>query len=620
MNLTFTNLLPITAIILTTIFTTILVKVHDKEHDYTDLIGSGTARVMAISGNVLVAITLFLNLATPIQQNNETLYLTLIGASITLLLIPTMANEHDIDKLIKYVLPGILTLHITILNAQVSQSGIGLGEGAEMNRGMYVTGHWNYSFAHNPAYNPFPAQVAVMTFLDKTLNMPWFSAIPWFIWYSIFTIAFDLVIYTLTIYLFNDKRAGIIAMLLLGITPETALTLNPHLWMSNLLVIISTLALIKITKDGDAWRNIAISAISYAAAMLSLTTAILELFIPPALIIAIYVLPKLKLYMPLRHRAGRTNTVITASIIYLIITLIVITYTNGYLTYIYPIIADFINGLVNKIQSILVKTTTVSTTTAAPHFILFAHVNPAQTLPWALALSISAAYALYVLFKKRREDPWIITLLIVGIVLPVLAALQMLFFRGGNPINTNAYTAIPLILPIAGYTISMLKRRRALTIFLIALLIVVTVLAARDPNISPVEYAKIHATNPPPITKSIIKISYVVINLLSNNVKNIYVYSPLMGTSPWYSPTIGWVGGYPTNAMINALSTVAFIENKTMTLNMYVVTNTTNTPYYAAMGPGVPPTIVYKPLSPAAVVFNSKYAIIYINENPHSNS
>jgi hypothetical protein len=609
--ITFSSALILFAITLTVLFTALLIITHNRRDKEIRIINEGTGKTMLKAALALSIILLALVLATNIKQSYPQYYYALVAIDAALLATPIMTISDE-KKLTALALPTIFILQVDLLNAQLPPTGVGVGEGDEMDRGMYLTGHWSFSFAHNPAYNPFPAQVYQVVALGKVMGLEWFSALLWGFWYTIFIVAFDLLIYVVTLYLVHDVRAALIAVLFINVTPEASLTLNPHFWLSAFLVFLAVITALKSVESKYPMGYAAISVVSYVTAMLSLTTAILIILIMIFLFLAIYVLPKLKLYQLNANKNHNMHVLTILFTSYTIISILVMAYTEGYLQYVYPMIQSFINGLILKLQSLLIQPQT-PTSTSPEHFMLYASANPTLAYAWSLALSVATAYLLYVITLKRRESPWVIGFLLTGIIVPVLAALQMLFFRGGKPINTNAYTAIPLVFPVVGLVMSKLRNKglsmlALLTVLLIALVFV----GAHDPNVNPVEYAKIHKVDMPQLPKSVYKATMNAAYLLSD-VNDLYVYSPIMGTVPWYNPAVGWVGGYPSNVGVSGLGTALFILNKTYTGGIYVVTNITKDDiyYFTYNFTTFPPGIAYIPLDKYDVLYSSNYFTIY---------
>jgi len=612
--ITFSSALILFAITLTALFTALLIITHNRRDKEIRIISESTGKTMLKAALTLSIILLALVLATNIKQSYPQYYYALVAIAAALLVTPIMAISDE-KKLTALALPTIFILQVSLLNTQLPPTGVGGGEGDEMYRGMYLTGHWSFSFAHNSAYNPFPAQVYQAVALGKVMGLEWFSALIGGFWYTIFIIAFNLLVYVMTLYLVHDVRAALIAALLMNVTPETAVTMNPHLWLSTFLVFLAVITALKSIESKYPMGYAAISVISYVTAMLSLTTAILIILIMIFLFLAIYILPKLRLYQPTTNKNYNMHVLTILFTSYTIISILVMAYTEGYLQYVYPMIQSFINGLMMKLQSLLVQPQT-STSIGPEHFMLYASTNPTLAYTWSLALSVATAYLLYVITVKRRESPWVIGFLLTGIITPVLAALQMLFFRGGSPINVNAYTAIPIVFPVVGLVMSKLRNKglsmlALLTVLLIALVFV----GAHDPNVNPVEYAKIHKFNMPQLPKSVYKAAISVASFLSNDISGLYVYSPIMGTVPWYNPAVGWVGGYPSNVGVSGLGTALFMLNKTYTGSIYVVTNITKDDiyYFTYNFTTFPPGIAYIPLDKYDVLYSSNYFTIYTN-------
>ncbi len=560
---------------------------------------------MLTTADIIAVITLLLTLATPLRASNLLLYEIMVTIIASLAVIPVMLSRLS-DAMSGKALTAVILLNIILLFSQLPSTGVSIGEGAEMYRGMYITGHWSFSFAHNPAYNPFPAQVAQFVIMTKVLGLPWYSSLAWGIWYGLFIVIYDMVIYMLTLRLTQSKEVSILAAFFVGVTPETALTINPHLWLSNLFVIISTISLINAMEGINGLQN----TISYVLSVLSLTTALLMLFIPISFIIAWYILNWLKIYKPMYTKTLpiRRNLILMLFAVYTIITLLVFLYTEGYFAYIYPMFINLNNAIWQLLTSFFMKRNVIVSNSTQYHF-LYNEANPILAYAWSLAISIAASYLLYIILRKRRENIWLMTLLITGLTIPIIATVQRLFTTT-YPISVNAYTAIPLIFPIAGLTLAQLKNKnKVILTLLIILLIAVVPIAAQDPSISPIEYAKIHHYNVPPITKSEYIDTMLLNSLLSSNT--IYIYSPVMGTLSWYTPSLGWVGAYPTNVIAQALPVIRFILNES-NVNIYIVVynGTLNRAYYVTLGQGIPPTIVYNKLNNPNILYNSKYIIL----------
>jgi len=615
--ITFFSALILFTATLAVLFTALLVITHNRRDKEIRIISEGTGKTMLKAALTLSIILLALVLATNIKQSYPQYYYALVAIDAALLVMPIMAMSDE-KKLTALALPTIFILQVDLLNAQLPPTGVGGGEGDEMYRGMYLTGHWSFSFAHNPAYNPFPAQVYQVVALSKVMGLEWLNTLPGSFWYIVFIVAFDLLIYELALHLVNNVRAALIAALLMNITPETSVTVNPHLWLSAFLVFLAVITALKSVESKYPMGYAAISVISYVTAMLSLTTAILIILIMIFLFLAIYVLPKLRLYQSIMNENNNRHVLVTLFISYTIISILVMVYTNGYLQYTYPVAQDFINGLITWLQSLFAQsvTSTTSISSGPPHPMLYASANPMLAYAWSLALSVATAYLLYVITIKRRENLWIIGFILTGIIVPVLAALQMLFFRGALPINANAYTAIPLVFPAVGLAMSKLRNKGLpMLVLLTVLLIALVFVGAHDPNVNPVEYVAIHKVNMPPLPKSVYEASMSAASFLSNDIGGLYVYSPIMGTVNWYNPAVGNVGGYPSNVGVSGLSLALFILNKTYMGNIYVITNVTRDDvyYFAFNYTTFPPGIAYIPLDKYDTLYSSNYFTIYID-------
>ncbi|MGC8544300.1 MAG: hypothetical protein ACP5NQ_10195, partial [Vulcanisaeta sp.] len=263
MALTFTDGLVLFAVVLTALFTAILMVFKDKKVN-NRVINVTMARKLLLTSIALGLIILYVELSTNFRAEYSVMYYVLITVMGALMVIPIiMSNANELTKL---ALPSIMVMHLDILFSELSASGISLGEGSEMVKAMYDLGRWYFQYAHAPTYNPFPTTAYVVVSLSRLLNMPWYSSTPWDIYYPIFIIAYDLTMYMLTLHLTKSRVASLVATLLVNTTPEVALTLNPYQYLSDMLMIIALTAFVKFVNNKET-MSMAVAAITYTAAI-----------------------------------------------------------------------------------------------------------------------------------------------------------------------------------------------------------------------------------------------------------------------------------------------------------------------------------------------------------------
>jgi hypothetical protein len=492
--LAFSKSLPIFAISLTTIYSIILLV--DKEQ-----IKESKSKLI---NKALLTISLL------------ALFLSLIGAILTLcidfresvpyfiiiimvgIVICVSSSHAEIPRIGRLLLPTTILWYTMMVWDTKPLIDIAIGEGQEMTRYMSLNKRWDFLAAKSPVYNPLPCTSSILDILSEITFIPWYSWSVQFIFYSVLIIAYVLLIFNLTKKITYSYQAGLLATLLIGLTPQTNVLMHSYQWTGNLLIIISTLMIIKVTEGQRKAEGLLCASLSYVTAILAHPTAGLMVFI---LLITIL----LKHFLSLHDlRQGRfidtskltfERSVMRTFVIFVaVITLARAVHTAGYMEYILPMLVDFFH------EMFLLGETKQRTFTPLYDR---SGVDFKQAYPWSLAIAMATALII-VEMARRRIKFWhlvlygasisfIFTSYIIGALFKEVASTAM--YRG-------AYVAVPLLFPLAALALakSLSSRRKGVMVMALITVAIAILIAAHDPNISPREYARIRKFEPARVT------------------------------------------------------------------------------------------------------------------------
>ena len=160
------------------------------------------------------------------------------------------------------------------------------------------------------------------------------------------------------------------------------------------------------------------------------------------------------------------------------------------------------------------------------------------------------------------------------------------------------------MLPVSGYAaIKVGKKGLMGLIILVITLILIIPIAAHDPNVSPIEYAKIHHTPLIQQTRSDYLEGFLFMSLLKpSNDFALIIYSRPILITYGYSPSMGLWPEY-TNVPTGVIGAVSFIMNRTTPLMNIAYNYTGQYVYYYVI---VPPNNIPQS-TPADLVFSASY-------------
>jgi hypothetical protein len=399
--------------------------------------------------------------------------------------------------------------HLMMYSDRAPAIDVAVGEGSGMVREMSLNDHWRFEWAHNPSYNPLPTVAFLQATLSRITGMNWYSYCLGQVVFLPALVAYDLAIYALTYVVTKDRRVALMSIPLVAITPETPIHQHPYQWSGNALVIMASALLVRAIEGERPGVNFMAIMLLFTGAILAHVTGLSYIFLLTSLLL-VAVLRRLPRK---RSLSASLNARWLARIsgVLLVVLLARSVYTQGYLEYVYPSMASIYQGLANLIREFFMPSGEMG---GAVHVPLYerAGVPWIQAYAWSYALAVATAYVLYFLIRGRARLVEVALYITCALFLSIAYLGYGLFgLRQFYPLNRTTYVFIPLIYPLAAKalanTFGGLKRASSRPYFVaalvgLALFIAVAPIATQDPNISPIQYAKIRQCETVPIEPS----------------------------------------------------------------------------------------------------------------------
>lgn len=322
----------------------------------------------------------------------------------------------------------------------------------------------------NPVYNPLPMDSALFLILFYVTGLsPIASTTQWLISFFI-VLTIDLVLYSLVIKLMGEWILGILAILILAITPPLNFLEHYCKLAGMMLVLISIFMLTKVFKEGrTSLSTILTSITSYIVAIFYHPTAGLELFALFGVLLGSFLLKnsneeaKAVLKIPLFR----------AFLVYLtVITLARWIYGGGFELLVLSM-RNYIIGMFQwEVEEKLVP--------------LYerAGVDPIQSYAWSTPVAMAGALILYTLLKKKIRYSVLIPSLAMGGAFFLSIGLVGAYLRIGG-FHASMYPGFILLIPSAALvTLRALRSSsKLIAIFSILLVVLSASVAIRDPMI-----------------------------------------------------------------------------------------------------------------------------------------
>lgn len=408
---------------------------------------------------VLIADTLF----PSFREQPDYVFLVSI---LTLLLLSSILFSPL--KRIQIILVITILFHIMIL--YLPPLGLELSERTIPATLIIKNGYWSSNYGLlNPVYEPFPADIGVLTFTSLLTSFNVTSALNTWIVSIAVIFTFDMILYKLTMAITDDSRAGVLSVLLFSIIPPASIVESLNIWMGFLLAILASFLLIR-TTTMKAKAGIPTVVLLFLSATLFHPSALIGLFLCAIGFLSSYIASKFRTAENWR-RIFHSHYLRDSIGVFLLIFLVRSSFTTGYLGQIIPNLENFL------IASFL------SPSSPAQYSPLYNQtVSPLIAFSWALPVGLSASLFLWAIIKRKEVlQPWLYVMfftasffLIVGFLSSTSVGLQ-----------GETYTSFALLVPIGALLVSRsfssMKWVAAIVILIVA---VGASIAVMDPIIS----------------------------------------------------------------------------------------------------------------------------------------
>jgi hypothetical protein len=490
-----------------------------------------SARVLSAMMILLYIILIAGNLLVILGKINYT-FQTIIVVTVPLVLM-TLSVACPKAKLM-FVLTilwhMLLISSARTLNLPLTTQGFSLGfamttdlisiyEGSHMTRTMIMYGRWIPELAHNPSYNPFPTIAFLHATLSNITGIPWFS---WFVIYILLLItllAFDLVIYDLTLTITSSHTAAIFAVIVGALTPYLVVTGQAYQISASIMGFLSITIFIKTLTEPRRANLISIMLL-YVTAILTHASAYIVMTFP-------LILTLLRLLLERRETSFKVHPIVKNIIIlFLVLGIFRIAYEELYAKYVYNLGYSGITSLMNRLLALFTEEESIRLKLSLYDY---SGIPFYQAFLWVLTASLATATIIHSILKKRINA---ITLAFfisgalfigLGYLLATLTAVSTQLYRG-------AYVAFSFFIPLATEATERIvnSRKKSLALIVVFILAFSSFLATRDPEISPLYKLKSRGIPEEALTMAVTQSDIVKANITTNLVNEIKVFNDLM--------------------------------------------------------------------------------------------
>jgi hypothetical protein len=411
-----------------------------------------------------------------------------------------MSSIVALSKPSGLVFGTLILWHLMMYLDRVPAIDISGGEGVSMIREMRLNDHWQFEWAHNPSYNPLPTIAFLQATLSRITAINWYSYNLGLIRLLSLLVTYDLTMYAFTYAITGDKRMAILSIPLIALTPETPIHMHSYKWSGNALILIASTVSINVIKSrGHYASNFILILLLFTGAILTHATGLAYLF----LLIFLLLTVNLAKIFPIKLERSTATSGIRQRLWHVLWILLIITvarsvHTYGYSEYIFPDVQGIFNGLVDLVKQLFIPSEEAE---EVAHIPLYERTGIpwVQAYVWSYALSMATAYILRSLMRKKVDSTELALYITSTFFLPVTyIGYGLLKMREFYSLNTNTYVFLPFIYPLASKALTRIiersssnrKQYLALALSGLVLLTLAAPIAARDPNISPIQYAK----------------------------------------------------------------------------------------------------------------------------------
>jgi len=411
----------------------------------------------------------------------------------------------------------MLLWHTMLLGLEAPLDMLSITEGVHMTRTMAIYGRWIPELAHNPSYNPFPTMAFIRTALSYVTGIPWFH---WFLAFAILIVvalAFDLAVLTLTLKITSDYRIALLAVIVGALTPYLLVTGHAYQVPANIMWLLSVSLLIKALRAYKKSDIIPI-ALLYLSSILTHTTAYIVMVFPLILVLANRLI---KSDQNIREGYSRLMKIVIPT--FLVMGIFRVVYEELYVRYIYKIGYGGVLELVNKIFAILIGKESLEDFKFSLYD--FGGIPFYQAFLWALTASLASAALLYCVIKRRALNVILFTFFLTASLFIALGYLQATFVKITTQQYRSVYVSFSLLVPLAAIAVGKIisSRNKYLIVVVLAVFVVSSFLALRDPEISTIYRLKARGIPPEVLYMQPTQGDITKANIIIDSVKDVNI-------------------------------------------------------------------------------------------------
>ncbi|HKZ95145.1 MAG TPA: hypothetical protein VJ249_11295 [Candidatus Bathyarchaeia archaeon] len=412
--------------------------------------------------------------------NLAPIFLLVLYPSVTFLLLLALALSPDSKRVL--MLFAVIFFHLIILSRLLPTFGIMIDERTAAMAKLVQTGHWDTDWRLlNPYYNPFPMDLGLFSMVSNMTSIGWMDRLNvWFV-DIFFTLAYDLMIYSLIRRLGGNWRIGVIGILLIAFTPPLIVNATAQ-GLASFFLLMLMILLFPMHFVPTA-SNIVLVNLSYVAAIFTHGTSAISILLLSSMLAVSYLMYKIG---KTKGRSLHKDTILRMTFV----TIVVITMLRW-------IHVSGINIILDPIKSVIVDLLGYSSSEwiGRQYVPLYdQYVSPINAFAWSMPISMALTYTLYHLTRRQyltRKK----VLLTLSMCVGGGGALVAGFIGGVSSSYAGlqrymGYSSLLLFIPAAAIVgmKALNSSGKKITLLFITLMILFSGIGISDPSLSPQLY------------------------------------------------------------------------------------------------------------------------------------
>jgi len=440
--------------------------------------------VFAIGGYLVMGILVLLQFMSALTTE---LFIVLYPI-ITVFLLFKLRSSQESERA-HTVLTAVI-FHLIVLSILWPSPGIMLTERSSALAMLKSEGAWNPQWTYiDPYYGSFPMDLGLFYTVSEITSISYIDLLNSWIVGLFFTVAYDLVLYTLIKRLSGSWRVGVFGILLFAFTPPAIIDPQPQC-VSSLFLLISLLAFFKVFMRVPSISNVFVANFCFAAAILTHGTSAVGVLLLWTLLAVSCIVPRLgKVTTVGSYKRAFLGTVLAT---FTIIVLVRWVYLGGLERVVTPINV-FIRNLLGFTQN---------GSTLSQYVPLYDRaVSPLHAYTWSMPASMALAFVLYHFIHKKSLKSMKVVLVFTMCL--TAAGLQFVGFLGATfsaSVGLQRYlgqSSFILLIPaaaIVGMKVLKASSRSAVGFIMISM-ILFSGIGITDPVFSPQLYPELKTVN-----------------------------------------------------------------------------------------------------------------------------